>query len=128
MSTEATTTAAATTTPLRAFELTAVAYTPFAREKHVCDETVISPSSGRHLPLHIELSAGVQRTLEPRAETRPMTPTTLITVNALLAGTVVFAIVWLLGSAIRADRDAGASRETSAEPARLPVGGERIAA
>ena len=56
-----------------------------------------------------------------------MTLTTLITVNALLAGTVVFAIVWLLGSAIRADRDAGASR-TSAEPARLPVGGERIAA
>jgi hypothetical protein len=34
-----------------------------------------------------------------------MTLTALITINTILAGTVVFAIVWLLGSAIRRDRD-----------------------
>ena len=57
-----------------------------------------------------------------------MTLTTLITINALLAGAVVFVIVWLLGSAIRADRDTHMSRRTSAEPARLRAGVERVAA
>ncbi len=57
-----------------------------------------------------------------------MTLTTLITINALLAGAVVFVIVWLLGSAIRTDRDTGTSARTSAEPARLRAGAERVAA
>jgi hypothetical protein len=57
-----------------------------------------------------------------------MTLTELITINAILAGAVVTAIVWLLSSAIRADRTADATRGASAEPARLPAGAERVAA
>jgi hypothetical protein len=42
-----------------------------------------------------------------------MTLTTLIVVNAMLAAAVVLGIVWLLGSAIRADRHAVVARSTS---------------
>jgi hypothetical protein len=57
-----------------------------------------------------------------------MTLTTLITANAILAGAVVFAIVWLLGSAVRAERAAAPRQGASAEPAHLPADVERVAA
>jgi len=52
-----------------------------------------------------------------------MTLTTLITLNAVLAGTVSYAIVMLHWAAIRSDRVAAATSAT-AEPAEL----DRIAA
>ena len=52
-----------------------------------------------------------------------MTLTTIITLNAVLAATVTYAIVMLLGAAVRADRvSTGAA--TAAEPREL----DRLAA
>ena len=56
-----------------------------------------------------------------------MTLTTLITVNAILAGAVVFVIVWLLGSAVRGDRDTR-SALTTIERARRHERSDRLAA
>jgi hypothetical protein len=56
-----------------------------------------------------------------------MTLTSLITLNATFAVLVVVAIVWLLGSAIRVDRDARAARAT-VQPGRRHERGDRIAA
>ncbi len=41
-----------------------------------------------------------------------MTLTTLITLNAILAATVVYGLVWLLGHGIRSDRQARAERSS----------------
>jgi hypothetical protein len=57
-----------------------------------------------------------------------MTLITLITLNAVLAALVVYGIVWLLGSAIAADRDARAPQETLTRRTRADARRKRIAA
>ncbi len=57
-----------------------------------------------------------------------MTLTTLITLNAVLAALVVSGIVWLLGSAIEADRDQRRPRRLHDRRAETDEQRKRIAA
>jgi len=57
-----------------------------------------------------------------------MTLTTLVVVNAMLAAAVVLGMVWLLGSAIRADRHAVTARGASLRTASERPTSERVAA
>lgn len=57
-----------------------------------------------------------------------MTLTTLIVVNAMLAGTVVLGMVWLLGSAIRADRVSITTRRVAHRTAPDRERADRLAA
>ena len=61
----------------------------------------------------MRLSANAQWSLDNRRKTSGMTLTSLITLNAILATVVVSGIVWLLASAVGADRSNRLTRQAA---------------
>ena len=68
------------------------------------DESVIFASSGRHASALSELSGRLRASRALARQTRAMTLTTLITLNAALGAAVVYALHHLLAHGIRSDR------------------------